>query len=69
MHAARRPPLLPTDLDHRLAAFEREFLVAALERSRYNQRMAASLLGLTYHQFRGRLRKHDISGQPPAGPE
>ena len=44
---------------------EREFLRAALEKSRFNQRMAADLLGLSYHQFRGKLRKHDIAGKPP----
>ena len=33
----------------------------ALQRAKYNQRVAADLLGLTYHQLRGKLRKHDIS--------
>ena len=58
-------PLLPTDLPARLVDMEREFLDAALERARFNQKMAANLLGLSYHQFRGRLRKLDISGRPP----
>jgi psp operon transcriptional activator len=58
-------PLLPADLPARLVDMEREFLGAALERARFNQRMAANLLGLSYHQFRGRLRKLDISGRPP----
>ena len=57
--------MLPAELDKRLDGLERDFLNAALERSRFNQRMAAKLLGLSYHQFRGRLRKHDISGRPP----
>jgi len=61
-----RPLLLPTDLSSRLVDIEKEFLEAALERARYNQRMAADLLGLSYHQFRGKLRKHDVSGRPPA---
>jgi psp operon transcriptional activator len=60
-----REPLLPTDLDRRLVDTERQFLEAALRRSRYNQRVAADLLGLNYHQFRGRLRKHDLSGRAP----
>lgn len=60
-----RPLLLPTDLSSRLVDIEKEFLEAALERARYNQRMAADLLGLSYHQFRGKLRKHDVSGRPP----
>ncbi len=58
-------PLLPTDLPARLVDLERDFVEAALERARFNQRMAANLLGLSYHQFRGRLRKLDISGRPP----
>jgi len=61
----RRAPLLPTDLALRLIDTEKEFLEAALERARFNQRLAADLLGLSYHQLRGKLRKHDISGRPP----
>ena len=36
-------------------------LASALERSRYNQRKAAALLGLTYDQFRGLYRRHASS--------
>ena len=61
----QRPLLLPTDLPHRLVDIEKEYLQAALGRARYNQRMAADLLGLSYHQLRGKLRKHDLSGRPP----
>ena len=57
--------LLPADLPARLLDLERELIEAALDRSRYNQKVAANLLGLSYHQFRGRLRKLDISGSPP----
>lgn len=64
--AKAREPLLPTDLNARLAEMEKDFVIAALERSRYNQKTAADLLGLSYHQFRGKLRKHDVSGQRPA---
>ena len=60
----QRAPLLPTDLASRLIDTEKEFLEAALERARFNQRLAADLLGLTYHQLRGKLRKHEISGRP-----
>lgn len=60
----RRAPLLPADLTQRLRDTERDLLVAALDKSRFNQRMAADLLGLSYHQFRGKLRKHDISARP-----
>jgi psp operon transcriptional activator len=62
--AARRAPLLPADLTKRLRDTERDLLAAALEKARFNQRVAADLLGLSYHQFRGKLRKHDISGRP-----
>jgi psp operon transcriptional activator len=64
---ARRAPLLPADLTQRLRDTERDLLVAALEKARFNQRMAAELLSLSYHQFRGKLRKYDISGRPVDG--
>lgn len=41
-------------------AYERRLLCTALEQARFNQRKAASLLGLTYHQFRGLYRKYGI---------
>lgn len=56
----KRAPLLPMDLSARLRDAERDYLRAALEKARFNQRFAADLLGLTYDQFRGRLRKYDI---------
>jgi psp operon transcriptional activator len=62
--AAGKAPLLPTDLSLRLVDIEKEYLAAALARARYNQRVAADLLGLSYHKFRGRLRKHGLSGRP-----
>ena len=63
--AGKRAPLLPADLTRRLLDTERDHLTAALEKSRFNQRMAADLLGLSYHQFRGKLRKLEIAGRPP----
>ncbi len=60
----RRPPLLPMHLTERLEETEKEFLRAALEKARFNQTMAAELLDLSYHQFRGKLRKYGISTQP-----
>jgi psp operon transcriptional activator len=57
----RRAPLLPADLGQRLLDTERDLLQAAMEKARFNQRLAADFLGLTYHQLRGKLRKHDIS--------
>ncbi|MEJ2127376.1 MAG: phage shock protein operon transcriptional activator [Woeseiaceae bacterium] len=60
----RRPPLLPADLTKRLADTEKDLLIAALDKARFNQRMAADLLSLSYHQFRGKLKKYGISGRP-----
>ena len=60
----KRTPLLPMRLTERLEETEKEFLRAALEKSRFNQTMAAELLDLSYHQFRGKLRKYGISAQP-----
>ncbi len=61
---ARRPPLLPTDLKQRLLDTEVDLLTAALGKARFNQRLAADLLGLSYHQFRGKLRKFNIRSKP-----
>jgi psp operon transcriptional activator len=63
--ARRRPPLLPLRLSERLDETEQEYLRAALEKARFNQKLAADLLGLSYHQFRGRLRKFGISARAP----
>ena len=60
----KRTPVLPMRLTERLEDTEREFLQAALEKARFNQTMAAELLDLSYHQFRGKLRKYGISTQP-----
>ncbi len=60
----RNAPLLPADLKQRLIDTEVNLLTAALEKARYNQRLAADLLGLSYHQFRGKLRKFEIRCKP-----
>jgi psp operon transcriptional activator len=40
----------------------------ALKQGRFNQRKAADLLGLTYHQLRGMLKKHALlQGSDPEG--
>jgi psp operon transcriptional activator len=49
---------LPCDLPAEVAALELRFLREALAHARHNQRKAAALLGLTYHQFRGLYRKY-----------
>jgi psp operon transcriptional activator len=60
----RKTPLLPADLNQRLEDMEVDLLEAALEKAKFNQRMAADLLGLSYHQFRGKLRKFKIPSKP-----
>jgi psp operon transcriptional activator len=52
---------LPIDLKEALKTLEREYLDAALAEARYNQRAAARLLGLSYHQLRACLRKHRLA--------
>ncbi|HBV75842.1 MULTISPECIES: phage shock protein operon transcriptional activator [Vibrio] len=37
-------------------------LTKSLKQAKYNQRNAAKLLGLSYHQFRGMLRKYNMIG-------
>ena len=51
-------PRLP--LDERVDAFEAWLCKDALERTRYKQKEAAALLGLTYDQFRQRYRKYGL---------
>jgi psp operon transcriptional activator len=50
---ARKP-----SLKEAVESLEVRLLEKALEDSRYNQKKAAVMLGLTYHQFRGMLRKY-----------
>jgi psp operon transcriptional activator len=50
-------PDLDTPLPEALRLVEETYLRTALERSRHNQKRAARLLGLTYHQFRGLYRR------------
>ena len=51
---------LPIDLKAVIRDQEAALIVAALEQARYNQRAAATLLGLNYHQLRAALRKHKL---------
>lgn len=49
---------LNTPLRDQVAALEVSLLTKALQKARHNQRQAADLLGLGYHQFRGLYRKY-----------
>lgn len=55
------PPALPIDLKQWLSAQEQQMITRALEQCQYNQRQAAKLLGLSYHQLRGILRKQALN--------
>lgn len=60
-------PPLPLDLRGWQHQQEHDLLRQALAQAHYNQRRAATLLGLTYHQLRGMLKKHALL--PGEGPE
>ncbi|MBS0970100.1 phage shock protein operon transcriptional activator [Chimaeribacter arupi] len=55
-------PALPLDLRGWQHQQEHDLLQQALTQAHYNQRRAATLLGLTYHQLRGVLKKHALLG-------
>jgi psp operon transcriptional activator len=52
----------PMDLRQWQQAQEIEIMRNALEQAKFNQRKAAELLGLSYHQLRGLLRKYQLVG-------
>jgi psp operon transcriptional activator len=51
----------PIDLKLWQESQDQVILKKALKQSQYNQRKAAELLGLSYHQLRGMVRKYDLS--------
>ncbi|MFO1494318.1 MAG: phage shock protein operon transcriptional activator [Lysobacterales bacterium] len=59
-------PALPADFRAAVEAMEVDWLQAAMLQARYNQRKAAELLGLSYHQLRGYLRKYKLVGSEDA---
>lgn len=58
--SADAPPQMPMVFQDAVSEFETRLIRQALEDGRYNQRKAAELLHLTYHQFRGLLRKYKL---------
>lgn len=40
-----------------------QLLTSAMQQAKHNQKLAAELLGLSYHQLRGMLRKYNMVGQ------
>ncbi len=63
-HPPERPGIggytLPLDLKQTVQAFEIELLNQAMAQGKHNQRKAAELLQLTYHQLRGYLKKYAL---------
>ncbi|WP_168393163.1 phage shock protein operon transcriptional activator [Erwinia amylovora] len=53
-------PALPLDLRHWQYQQEKMLVEKALAQARFNQRRAADLLVVTYHQLRAMLKKHQI---------
>jgi psp operon transcriptional activator len=60
--ARSKDPFEPTDFKRAVAGLERRLVREALTASNHHQGKAADALGLTYHQFRGLLRKHGLAG-------
>lgn len=56
--AASLLPTLPVDLRHWQNAQEKQVLEKSLQQANHNQRRAAELLGVTYHQLRAMMKKH-----------
>ncbi|MEJ8325470.1 phage shock protein operon transcriptional activator [Kosakonia sp. YIM B13605] len=54
-------PALPLDLRKFQFDQEKTLLQTSLQQAKFNQKRAAELLGLTYHQLRALLKKHQIS--------
>ncbi|SIT00688.1 phage shock protein operon transcriptional activator [Neptunomonas antarctica] len=48
------------NMTDQIGALEQQLLLDALKSSRFNQKVAADKLGLTYHQLRSQLRKHKM---------
>lgn len=53
-------PALPLDLRRWQHQQERDLLHRSLEQARFNQRRAADLLSVTYHQLRAMMKKHNV---------
>jgi psp operon transcriptional activator len=51
---------LPVDLKEEAQRFEIELINKAMTQAKYNQKSAAELLGVTYHQLRGYLKKYEL---------
>jgi len=57
---AAASPSLPLDLRQFQQEQEKQLLEQSLREAKFNQKRAAELLGLTYHQLRALLKKHQM---------
>ncbi|RPH30662.1 phage shock protein operon transcriptional activator [Buttiauxella warmboldiae] len=60
MQTSDSQPALPVDLRAWQNAQEKALVEQSLAQTQYHQRKAADLLGLTYHQLRALLKKHQV---------
>ena len=60
---------LPVDLKEQTQRFEIELINNAMSQARHNQKSAAELLGVTYHQLRGYLKKYELLKADPVESE
>ena len=51
---------LPLDFKLHIQEYEISLIKSALESSQFNQKKTAEILGMTYHQLRGYLKKYDL---------
>ncbi len=61
-NGAQAKPTLPLELKEHIRDYEVELIEQAMAQAKHNQRKAAELLGLTYHQLRGYLKKYELVG-------
>jgi psp operon transcriptional activator len=59
-NSATSLPELPMDLRQFQLDQEKSLLEQSLQQAEFNQKRAAERLGLTYHQLRALLKKHQI---------
>lgn len=60
---------LPIELKEETQRFEVELINKAMTQARHNQKSAAELLGVTYHQLRGYLKKYELLKTDPVESE
>ncbi len=62
-NGAAAAAIFPMDFKEHIKAAEIDLIDQAMARNKHNQRKAAEDLGLTYHQFRGYLKKYNLVGE------